>query len=122
MVCPYYNDRWISRLYLKEKLDRTTIICGEIVKLCYRFFDSKRFQIINFLICLKYALLCFFAYSLNYHFIFYVLIISVFIVNLLDIHMKWKNLSQNALGYFKRNNHYALLILFSIMIGSQLNV
>ena len=86
------------------------------------FFDSKRFQIINFLICLKYALLCFFAYSLNYHFIFYVLIISVFIVNLLDIHMKWKNLSQNALGYFKRNNHYALLILFSIMIGSQLNV
>ena len=40
----------------------------------------------------------------------------------LDIHLKWRNLPENSLAYFKRNNHYALIILFSIMIGSQLNV
>ena len=86
------------------------------------FFNNKRFQTIKILICLKYTLLCLFAYSLNYHFMFYLIIISVFIVNLLDIHMRWRNLSENALSYFKRNNYYALLILFSIIIGSQLNV
>ena len=86
------------------------------------FFNSKRLQVVNFLICLKYVLLYLFAYSLGYHFMFYLLITSVFIVNLLDINMKWRNLSENSLAYFKRNNYYALLILFSIIIGSQLNV
>ncbi len=86
------------------------------------FFDNKRLQVINLLILLKYSLLCLFAYSLSYHFMFYIFITLVFIMNLLDINMKWKNSSKNALAYFKRNNHYALLILFSIIMGSQLNV
>ena len=86
------------------------------------FFGIRRFQAINILIILKYALLSIFAYSLNYHFIFYIVVFSILIVNLLDIHLKWRNLPENSLAYFKRNNHYALIILFSIMIGSQLNV
>ena len=86
------------------------------------FLGKRRFQAINILIILKYALLSIFAYSLNYHFIFYIIVFSILIVNLLDINLKWRNLPENSLAYFKRNNHYALIILFSIMIGSQLNV
>ena len=85
-------------------------------------FDKKRLFILTLLISLQYSLLLFFGYLLNYHLLFYLAIVLVFIVNLIDIHLKWKNLPSNSMGYFKRNNYYGILILLSIMIGSHFNV
>ena len=85
-------------------------------------FNEKRLFVLTLLIFLQYSLLLLFGHLLSYHLLFYLAIVLVFIVNLMDIHLKWKNLPNNSMGYFKRNNYYGILILLSIIIGSQLNV
>ena len=85
-------------------------------------FGSNKLLILNTLLIIQYLLLAFFGNQLSYHFVFYLIILITFTLNLLDINFNWSNKPENSIFYFKRNNYYGFLILLSIIIGSQLNV
>ncbi len=86
------------------------------------FFGLKRTIILNILIIMQYSLLIIYGLSMNYNLIFYFGIILILLVNLMDINLLWKNLSEKSGKYFKRNNYYGFFILLSIIVGSQFNV
>ena len=85
-------------------------------------FGSNKLYILNILLILQYLLLILFGKQIGYNFIFYLIILIIFTLNLLDINFKWSNKSENSISYFKRNNYYGFLILLSIIIGNQFNV
>ena len=85
-------------------------------------FGSNKLLILNIFLLFQYLLLVFFGNQLGYHFVFYLIIFIIFILNLLDMNFKWSNKPENSAFYFKRNNYYGFLILLSIILGSQLNV
>ena len=86
------------------------------------FFGANRMIVLNLMIFSKYFLLAFFGSSLNFSFLYYVLVITIFLINILDLNFMWKNMPKNAGPYFVRNNYYGISILFSIIIGSHFNV
>ena len=86
------------------------------------FFGAGRMIILNLMIFFKYFLLAFFGSSLNFSFLYYVLLTTIFLINIIDLNFMWKNIPEKAGSYFSRNNYYGISILFSIIIGSHLNV
>ena len=85
-------------------------------------FGSKKVIILNIMIITKYFLIIIYGNSLDFGFLFKVLIIPIFIINLIDINFIWKNKPEKASSYFSRNNYYGISLLFSIIIGSHFNV
>tara|TARA_B100000965_G_scaffold399744_1_gene420287 strand:- start:755 stop:1660 length:906 start_codon:yes stop_codon:yes gene_type:complete len=85
-------------------------------------FGANRLLILNALILIQYFLLLIYGSKMDFNPIFYVIIILIFILNLMDINLLWKNRKEKSGQYFKRNNYYGFLILLSIIIGSQFNV
>ena len=85
-------------------------------------FGSKKMIILNIMIITKYFLIIFYGNSLDFGFLFKVLIIPIFIINLIDINFIWKNKPEKASSYFSRNNYYGISLLFSIIMGSHFNV
>ena len=86
------------------------------------FFGAGRMIILNLMISFKYFLLAFFGSGLNFSFLYFVLLITIFLINIIDLNFMWKNIPEKAGSYFSRNNYYGISILFSIIIGSHLNV
>ena len=86
------------------------------------FFGAGRMVILNLMIFFKYFLLAFFGSGLNFSFLYYVLLTTIFLINIIDLNFMWKNIPEKAGSYFSRNNYYGISILFSIIIGSHLNV
>ena len=86
------------------------------------FFGAGRVIILNLMISFKYFLLAFFGSGLNFSFLYYVLLTTIFLINIIDLNFIWKNIPEKAGSYFSRNNYYGISILFSIIIGSHLNV
>jgi hypothetical protein len=86
------------------------------------FFGASRMIILNLMIFFKYFLLAFFGSGLNFSFLYYVLLTTIFLINIIDLNFMWKNIPEKAGSYFNRNNYYGISILFSIIIGSHLNV
>ena len=64
-------------------------------------FGSNKLPILNILIISKYLLLITFGTQLDYNFIFYLIILLVLALNLLDINFKWSNKPENSIFYFK---------------------
>tara|TARA_B100000965_G_scaffold65473_1_gene51244 strand:+ start:5923 stop:6831 length:909 start_codon:yes stop_codon:yes gene_type:complete len=85
-------------------------------------FGSKKLLILNSLLTTQYSLLIIYGSAMDYNFIFYLIISLIFLLNLLDINLLWKNNKEYSGQYFKRNNYYGFLILLSIIVGSQFNV
>jgi len=85
-------------------------------------FGSRKLLILNTLIASQYFLLIIFGTKMDYSVIYYIIIIFISLLNLVDINFLWKNDKQKSGLYFKRNNYYGFLILLSIIIGSQFNV
>ena len=85
-------------------------------------FGSKKVIILNIMIITKYFLIIFYGTSLDFGILFKILIITIFIINLIDINFIWKNKPEKASSYFSRNNYYGISLLFSIIIGSHFNV
>ena len=86
------------------------------------FFGAGRMIILNLMIYFKYFLLAVFGSGLNFSFLYYFLLTTIFLINIIDLNFMWKNLPEKAGSYFSRNNYYGISILFSIIIGSHLNV
>jgi len=86
------------------------------------FFGAGKMIILNLMIIFKYFLLGFFGSSLNFSFLYYVLLTAIFLINIIDLNFMWKNIPNNAGPYFNRNNYYGISILFSIIIGNHFNV
>ena len=86
------------------------------------FFGLRRKAILNILIMIQYSLLIIYGSRLNYDLIFYLVIILILFINLIDINLVWKNHPDNSGKYFRRNNYYGFFILLSIILGSQFNV
>ena len=86
------------------------------------FFGAGRMIILNLMIFFKYFLLAFFGSGLNFSFLYYVLLTTIFLINIIDLNFMWKNIPEKAGSYFSRNNYYGISILLSIIIGSHLNV
>ena len=85
-------------------------------------FGAGRMIILNLMIFFKYFLLAVFGSGLNFSFLYYVLLTTIFLINIIDLNFMWKNIPEKAGSYFSRNNYYGISILFSIIIGSHLNV
>ncbi len=85
-------------------------------------FGSKKVIILNIMIITKYFLIIFYGTSLDFGILFKILIITIFIINLIDINFIWKNKPEKASSYFSRNNYYGISLLFSIIMGSHFNV
>ena len=85
-------------------------------------FGSKKVIILNIMIFVKYFLIIFYGASLDFRFIFNILVITIFLINLIDINFIWENKPEKSSSYFSRNNYYGISLLFSIIIGSHFNV
>ena len=85
-------------------------------------FGSKKMIFLNLMIITKYFLIIFYGSSLDFGFIFNILVLTISLINLLDLNLIWKNKPENASSYFSRNNYYGISLLFSILIGSHFNV
>ena len=85
-------------------------------------FGSKKVIILNIMIITKYFLIILYGTSLDFGILFKILIITIFIINLIDINFIWKNKPEKASSYFSRNNYYGISLLFSIIMGSHYNV
>ncbi len=85
-------------------------------------FGSNKVIILNFLIIAKYFLLVCYGVSLDFGLIFNIIVLTVLLINLIDINIIWKKKPEKASSYFSRNNYYGISILFSIMVGSHFNV
>ena len=85
-------------------------------------FGSKKVIFLNIMIITKYCFIIFYGSGLDFGFIFNILVLTISIINLIDLNIIWKNKPENASSYFSRNNYYGISLLFSIIIGSHFNV
>ena len=85
-------------------------------------FGSKKVIFLNIMIITKYFFIIIYGNSLDFGFIFNILVLTISIINLIDLNIIWKNKPENAGSYFSRNNYYGISLLFSIIIGSHFNV
>ena len=81
------------------------------------FFENYLKHFLVFIMILQYSFLYIAGLKALFHISYYIMIIFLFIVNLIDLLLIWKPTSQKSLKYFQRNKNYGFIILLSIAIG-----